>query len=87
VLKIKLALLNLARRHHDCESGKISQTDCLLDPVPVVYGSQGKTSKMRGSEPFGVDRPMAGDYAFCFFHCSKDRYRCRTARLHKNTAD
>lgn len=81
------ALLNLARSHHDCVSGKISKTDHFLDPVHILYSSQSETSKIRGSEPFGVDRPMAGDYTFHFFYCNKDKYRCRTVRLHKNIAD
>ena len=33
------ASLNLARRHHDCVSDKISKTDCLLDPVHIVYST------------------------------------------------
>lgn len=68
-------------------SGKMSKTDCLLDPAHHVYCSQGETSKMRGSEPFGVSRPMAGgDYTFFFFHYNKDAYRCHTVRLRKNKA-
>lgn len=54
------ALLNLARRHHDCVRHKVSETDCILDPLHIVYNSQSKTTKTRGAEPFWVSGPMAG---------------------------
>lgn len=76
-LKLNIcASLNLSRGHYNCVSGKVSQTDCLQDPVHALCHSWNKTRNTRGSEPLGVDRPVAvRDYTFYLFHCNKVTYR------------